>query len=131
MKKEAGGPVFPAWKGKTILVVEDEDFNFSYIHELLRRTEAKILRAETGEKALEIAGASEISLVLMDIKLPDKNGYEVTKKLKALYPSIPVVAQTAFAMVNERERCLSAGCDDYISKPFEPRKLISVLVKFL
>ena len=72
-----------------------------------------------------------IDLILMDIKLPNMNGYEVTKKIKEFRNEIPIIAQTAYAMQDEREKCLKAGCDDYISKPIDIDKLFSMINKFI
>jgi two-component system cell cycle response regulator DivK len=114
----------PDWHDKVVLVVEDEDHNYAYIHEILRRTQATIIRAENGVKAIEKVKQEFIDLVLMDIKLPELDGYKATVEIKKIRPSLPVIAQTAFAMEKERIACLKAGCDDYIAKPYEPSKLI-------
>ena len=114
----------PDWQGKSILVVEDEDHNYAYIHEILKRTHVTILRAENGIRAVERAKNEHIDLVLMDIKLPEMDGIMATIEIRKILPDIPIIAQTAFAMEKERLACLDAGCDDYIAKPFEPVKLL-------
>jgi len=121
----------PDWHDKVILVVEDEDHNYAYIHEILRRTQATIIRAENGVKAIEKVKKEFIDLVLMDIKLPELDGYKATVEIKKIRPSLPVIAQTAFAMEKEKIACLKAGCDDYIAKPYEPSKLIERIRLFL
>jgi two-component system cell cycle response regulator DivK len=121
----------PNWQGKAILVVEDEDHNYAYIHEILKRTHATILRAETGSKAVEWAQKESIDLVLMDIKLPEMDGLMATLEIRKILPDIPIIAQTAFAMEKERQACFQAGCDDYIAKPFEPVKLLERVKQFL
>jgi two-component system cell cycle response regulator DivK len=121
----------PDWQGKVILVVEDEDHNFAYIHEILKRTHVTILRAETGVKAIERAQKEPIDLVLMDIKMPEMDGLVATMEIRKILPDIPIIAQTAFAMEKERLACLDAGCDDYIAKPFEPLKLIERMKHYL
>ncbi len=121
----------PDWHDKTLLVVEDEDHNYAYIHEILKRTQATIIRAENGVRAIEKVKQESIDLVLMDIKLPEMDGYNATAEIKKLRPSLPVIAQTAFAMEKERIACLKAGCDDYIAKPYEPSKLIERIRAFL
>ncbi len=117
----------PVWSGKVLLIVEDEDHNYTYIHEILKRTRVKIIRAETGEEAISLFKKNNVDIVLMDIKLPDVDGLTTTRTLKKLRPDVPVIAQTAYAMIQERDRCLRAGCDDYISKPFDPEKLIQIV----
>ena len=67
----------------------------------------------------------------MDIDLPVMNGYEATKAIKQIRPELPVLAQTAFAMSGEKERCLEAGCDDYLAKPIRKDDLIRVISKLI
>ena len=121
----------PDWKGKVFLVVEDEDHNFAYIQEILRKTQATIIRAKNGIRAIELVKQESIDLILMDIKLPEMDGFKATIEIKKIKPSIPIIAQTAFAMENEKIACLKAGCDDYIVKPFHPSKLLDGIKKYL
>lgn len=121
----------PDWRGKVFLVVEDEDHNFAYINEILKKTRATIIRAINGIKAIELVKQESIDLILMDIKLPEMDGFKATVEIKKIKPSIPIIAQTAFAMENEKIACLKAGCDDYIVKPFHPSKLLSGIMKYL
>ncbi|HEX3006760.1 MAG TPA: ATP-binding protein [Bacteroidales bacterium] len=108
------------WKNFTLIVAEDDDLNFKLIQIALNKTGIHIIRAENGEEVLQIASANkDIDAVLMDIQMPILDGYETTRRLKANYPHICVIAQTAFAMSDDREKCLKAGCDDYISKPID------------
>ncbi len=121
----------PDWQDKVLLVVEDEDHNFTYIYEILKKTKIKILRAETGMEAMRLFRENKVNMILMDIKLPEMDGYEATREIKTIDPGIPVVAQTAYAMMHEREKCRQAGCDDYISKPFEPSRLLEIILKYI
>jgi len=106
------------WLGKTILVVEDDKTSFQFLREVLSRTKVKILHAETGEDSVKMANKyPEINIVLMDVRLPKMNGYTATEKIKKLRPELPVIAQTAYAMKEDKNKCLSNGFDDYISKP--------------
>ena len=73
----------------------------------------------------------EIELVLMDLKLPGIDGFEVTKQMKAIRPNIPIIAQTAYAFASDRLKALEAGCDDFISKPIEVRVLLDLIGKYL
>jgi CheY-like chemotaxis protein len=108
------------WNNFTLMVAEDDDLNFKLIQIALNKTGIHIIRAENGEEVLHIASANKnIDAVLMDIQMPILDGYETTRQLKAIYPDICVIAQTAFAMSDDREKCLEAGCDDYISKPID------------
>ncbi|MFC2104965.1 PAS domain-containing protein, partial [Bacteroidota bacterium] len=107
-------------KNATILIVEDNEDNLEFLSRLLIRYEAKIVVAKTGEEAIEIVKSNdEINIVLMDIRLPDIDGFETTQEIKKINPKLPVIAQTAYAMFNDRELCLKNGCDDYISKPLD------------
>jgi CheY-like chemotaxis protein len=115
----------PDWHDRVFLVVEDEDHNFAYINEIFKRTQVTIIRATNGLKAVEIVKQRPVDLILMDIKMPEMDGFKATIEIKKIKPSIPVIAQTAYAMENEKIACLKAGCDDYISKPFQPEKLIN------
>lgn len=121
----------PDWSNKVFLVVEDEDHNYAYIHEILKRTNVTIIRAENGIQAIDIVDNKEIDVVLMDIKLPEMDGFRATKAIKGKKPSLPVIAQTAYAMEKEKTACFQAGCNDYISKPYEPRKLIDMIKRYV
>lgn len=104
----------------SILVVEDDEDNLEFLRRLLIKHGANVVVARTGEEAVNIVKINEqIQIVLMDIRLPDINGFETTRKIKKLKPNLPVIAQTAYAMYNDRELCLENGCDDYISKPLD------------
>ena len=120
------------WDGKTILIVEDDISSIFYLKEILKDSGVDLLIAEDGKKAISIfKDHSEINLILMDIQLPVLNGYETTRKIKSLNPNLPVIAQTAYAMPEERIKCLEAGCNDYLAKPLDPNLLlqkISVLI---
>jgi PAS domain S-box-containing protein len=115
-----------------ILIVEDEEFNAIYLQELLKRRNIKYIHAWNGEEAVKIcSGTEKIDLVLMDIKLPQMNGFIATQKIKKINPKLPVIAQTAYAMESDKVDALQAGCDDYISKPIAEEKLINILSKYL
>lgn len=118
--------------GKTILIVEDVDTNYFYLSSLLQKHNCRIIRATNGQKAIDICRDDKsIDLVLMDIELPVLNGYEATREIKKIRPELPVVAQTAFAMMGERERSKEAGCNDYIAKPIRKEELMGILKRYL
>jgi PAS domain S-box-containing protein len=120
------------WKDKTILLVEDEEVNYLYVKELLHDTGITLLHAATGEEGISICkSALPIDVVLMDMRLPGINGYDATRQIKKIRNNVPVIAQTAYAMENERKDCLDAGCDFYITKPFDRNLLFDVLNNFL
>ena len=119
------------WGDKVILVVEDVDTNKIFFDAALRRTNAKILWAKDGQEAIEMFKANDIDLVLMDLQLPIMDGYTATREIKKIDSKIPIIAQTAHVMSGEREKCLEAGCDDYLSKPIRLQILIDTLSKYL
>jgi CheY-like chemotaxis protein/nitrogen-specific signal transduction histidine kinase len=122
----------PVWKDKVILVVEDDDVNYQFIEALLEKTQVQMLHAENGDQALELCKTiNKIDLILMDIKLPEKNGYEITKEIKEFRKDIPIIAQTAFAILEVRDKCLDAGCEDVISKPVEIELFMQKINKYL
>ena len=114
--------------GKTLLIVEDVDSNFELLKILLEPTGAQIMRASNGMSAIESCqNNAHINLVLMDIQLPGLNGYEATRKIKAIMPELPIIAQTAFAMTEEKNACFDAGCDAYLAKPIRSELLFPVI----
>ncbi len=114
------------WKNRVIVVAEDDDINYKFIETVLHETQAKILRANNGKQVIELCKTiNKIDLILMDIKMPDVNGYQATKEIKELFSNIPIIAQTAFSMQDDKAKCLSVGCDDYIAKPID----IEILIK--
>ena len=119
------------WNDKVILVVEDEDLNYKVLESALARTNATILRASDGLEAIQLVKDQDFNLVLMDIQIPKVDGYIATKEIKKIKSKIPVIAQTSFAMSGERERCIEAGCDDYLAKPLNLAALLSMIDKYI
>ncbi|MBN1116019.1 MAG: response regulator, partial [Bacteroidales bacterium] len=120
------------WKGKTILIAEDNHVNFDFLKHSLELTGANIIHAENGKQAVQaISFHPEIDIVLMDLKMPKLGGLEATMQIKEIQPYLPVIAQTAFAMEGDRNRCISAGCDDYITKPINIENLKAKIAQFI
>ncbi len=120
------------WKGKKILIVEDDVSSSYFLKEVLEETGAGLEYATDGLTAVKKCEDDfSISLVLMDIQIPYMNGYETTGVIKVLRPDIIVIAQTAHAFVDDKDKCLHAGCDDYISKPIDPFELLEKLDGYL
>jgi CheY-like chemotaxis protein len=120
------------WNEKTILIAEDDNNNYFFLRSTLKSTGAKIIRAKDGKQAVSAVKKHEnINLVLMDIQMPEMNGYEATQNIKLLRPELPVISQTAYAMSGEREKSFKAGCDDYISKPIDIDLLFSKMSRYL
>jgi PAS domain S-box-containing protein len=117
--------------GKTVLIVEDDSYNTVYIQEVLSGKGLNILQAENGKQAVEISLSQPIDIILMDIRLPDINGYEVTQQIRQHKPHLKIIAQTAYAESDEKQKAFEAGCIDYISKPTKQEALLSMLNKHL
>jgi CheY-like chemotaxis protein len=110
----------------TILIVEDNEMNRDMLSRRLERKGYEVLIAVDGEKGLEVARANTPDLILMDMSLPVVDGWEATRRLKAddRLKHIPVIALTAHAMANDRDKALEAGCNDYDTKPIELPRLL-------
>jgi signal transduction histidine kinase/CheY-like chemotaxis protein len=119
-------------KGKIILVVEDDFISYQLIETLLEKSEAKLIHVKNGEDAVEVAKlTANLDLILMDMQLPFLSGYEASAQIKAIMPHVPIVAQTAHAMNDDKVRCLEAGCDGYIPKPIDPDEFMLTIGRFL
>lgn len=122
----------PDWSTKTIVLAEDEPANLYYLQEILQKTGITIYPAANGEEAVRLCRLHpEIDLVLMDIKMPVMDGFTATRLIKQFRSDIPVIAQTAYAMHDDEERCLREGCDGYIAKPVFQDALFAKLAPYL
>ncbi|NOU18605.1 MAG: response regulator [Bacteroidales bacterium] len=120
------------FEGITILIAEDEDNNFIFLQEVLNPTKVNIIRAKTGLQSVNfIRNHPDISLILMDIKMPDMNGYQATSIIKEMRPSIPIIIQSAYAMAEDIIKGKNAGCNEYLAKPIKPEVLINTLRHYL
>ena len=121
------------WDNKTVLIVEDVEMNYLYIDEILEDTGINRLWAKTGNEALQLFKQhnDKLDIILMDIMLPDIDGYEVTKQIRSVNDSVPIVAQTAFALSGDQEKTIDAGCNDYIPKPINQEELLKLMGKYL
>ncbi|MCD4834143.1 MAG: PAS domain S-box protein [Bacteroidales bacterium] len=120
------------WSKIKILIVEDDPYSIEYLTEVLSETKVHIEIAKNGNDALKKAKEnSDLDLILMDIQLPGISGDEVTTLIREFNQNIPIIAQTAHAMVNDKKNYIKAGCTDYISKPILIDELFSVLCKYI
>ncbi|MBN2662359.1 MAG: PocR ligand-binding domain-containing protein [Bacteroidales bacterium] len=119
----------------TVLVVEDEEVNYLYIETLLEdeiELNCNVLHAKNGKEAVKICKENyDIDFVFMDLKMPLMSGFEAAKIIKEFRPDLPIVAQTAYTTDEDKEKALSSGCDDFISKPISEETLYGILTKFL
>jgi len=120
------------WTNKVILLVEDDMASIEFFKEIFVHTKAKLIVVTDGRKAIEeCRNNPAIDLILMDILIPEINGYEATKQILSIRPNLKVVAQTAFASESDKKRCFDAGCCEFIAKPVVKDKLFKLLNKHL
>jgi two-component system cell cycle response regulator DivK len=120
------------WSEKKILIAEDTEANYLYLVEALRKTEVKILRARNGKEAVDLAKENDdIDLVLMDINMPEMDGFEATELIKEHKRKLPVIAQTALNISEVENKAKRAGCDDIIFKPVKLKLFLKIIGKFL
>lgn len=120
-------------KGSPILVAEDDAINYYYLSTLLvRETDSKIFHAHDGREAIEIFKANpDIKLILMDMKMPEVDGFEATRQIKLINSSVHIIAVTAYAMAGDEEKVMAAGCDGYLSKPINQKSLYNKIAEFI
>ncbi len=118
---------------KRILIVEDNDLNLKLFRDLLTAHGYETIETKEGLEAINLTRAQRPDLILMDIQLPEISGLDVTRRLKAedILRDIPIIAVTAFAMKDDEEKILAAGCQAYISKPISIVPFLNTVRKFL
>ena len=118
---------------KKILIVEDNEQNLYLATFLLEQGGYEVVTAKDGLEAIDKTKAEKPDLILMDMQLPEMNGYEATKRIKSVadISHIPIVSVTSYAMAGDREKVLAAGCVGYIEKPIDPDSFVSEIEKYL
>ncbi len=119
--------------GHRILIVEDNPDNRILVTDLLESMGYTVLHAVDGEQGVQIAHSEKPDVILMDLSLPVKDGWDATREIKAVpaLNAIPVIALTAHAMTGDREKALAAGCDDYVTKPIDMAALVTKIKAYL
>jgi two-component system, cell cycle response regulator DivK len=118
---------------RTILLIEDNEQNRYLTRFLLEGRDCVVVEAENGRLGIELASKQKFDLILLDIQLPIMDGYTVAKELRdnPATRNIPIIAVTSYAMMGDREKALSAGCDGYLEKPINPETFVSEIERFL
>ncbi|MBI2467909.1 MAG: response regulator [Candidatus Rokubacteria bacterium] len=118
---------------KRILVVEDHEENRRILRLLLTSAGFELIEAVTGEEGVSLAEAQRPDLILMDIQLPGLDGYEATRRIKAIpaLRQIPIIVVTSYALSGDDVKAFEAGCDAYVTKPFNPRELLAKIREYL
>ena len=115
-------------KGKKILIVEDDLSSRLYLNKILERAEAIAFNAGDGQEALDAAMENpDIDVILMDIQLPVMDGYTTTRKIREFRENVVIIAQTAYGLMDEKEKIMNSGFDDYLIKPIISQILIDKL----
>ncbi len=122
---------YPDFSSKTFVIAEDVEINYMLISEFLAPTRAKIIWAKDGKEALEIFKTSKPDLIIMDIQMPVMNGFQAIEAIRELDKNIPIIAQTAFMMDNEKQKSIEVGANDFIPKPIKFKDLIDSIKKHL
>jgi CheY-like chemotaxis protein len=119
-------------KGKLILLAEDEYANYLYVNDVIEDTGAKLIYAKNGREAVDLfRNNPEIELIIMDIKMPEMDGIAATQTIRGSGAKVPIIALTAYALSGDKERCLEAGCNSYLSKPILRADLLREMEKLL
>jgi len=120
------------WQGYVFLIAEDDDINYTFLEECLELSGVKILWAKNGIEVIEMLQKEiKVDLILMDLKMPKKDGYTATKEIRMFNSNIPILAQTAFAFSEDRQKALQSGCNDIITKPIIKENLLAKINNLL
>jgi PAS domain S-box-containing protein len=119
------------WSNKHILVAEDEELNWMFVREMLRQTGATIHRARNGYEVVEQTRKLSPDAILMDIKMPELSGIDAAKKIRNFNTKVPIIAQTAFVMAEEKEESIRAGCNHFVTKPLDRTTIMELIDSYL
>jgi PAS domain S-box-containing protein len=118
------------WSGKKILIIEDDPTSFEFLSEVLQPTQCSIQHANNGIDAIKWFQEVSFDLVLLDIQLPEMDGYQIANTIRKYNQDIPIIAQTAHAMSDDKQKCFNAGCNGYLSKPVQFEHLLETINAF-
>lgn len=132
LEQKTAGKETPEFNNQVILICEDDENNLYYFRELFSKTKTTLIWARNGHEAVSHCRENmNISLVLMDLKMPEMNGWEATKIIKSIRPDLPVIAQTAHALTIEINQLNNKGFDDYVTKPINKSELFAKISRYL
>lgn len=116
------------WSKNNILIAEDDIGNFTLLRYVLEDTKINVIRAINGIEAVNICNSNpNIDLILMDLKMPEMNGIEATKAIKSFLPDLPIIILSAHVIDEVKNNCFEAGCDKFISKPFDNEEMLEMI----
>lgn len=115
---------------KTVMIAEDNDSNYMLMTYILKHNYS-VVRARNGQEAIDMAEKGGVDLILMDLKMPVCDGLEATCRIKSMMPDIPIVMLTANAFDTDRRKAMDLGCDEFLSKPVNREKCLSVIARFI
>jgi len=116
----------------TMLIAEDDEISLELYKARLEELDLNLLHAKNGQIAVDMVKKyPEIKLVLMDIRMPILNGYDATKQIREFNTEVPIIAQTAFALIPEQKAVIESGFTDFLSKPVEEEKLFGIIKKYM
>ena len=121
----------PGVSGLKILIVEDDETSEMLIAIDVKKFSKEIIKVKNGFEAVEACRNNpDTDLILMDIQLPEMNGYEASRQIRQFNQDVVIIAQTAFGLAGDREKAIEAGCNDYIAKPINKRELMALILKY-
>jgi len=115
------------WKEKQILVAEDEELNWFFVREMLKQTGATVHRARNGHEVVDLTRELSPDAILMDLKMPEMSGIEAARRIREFNPRVPIIAQTAFVMAEEKEESYRAGCNHFVTKPLDRTTIMELI----
>ena len=119
------------FSGKVVLVVEDNAISFKLISAVLNQVKATVVHASNGKQAIELCSSeAHFDMVFMDMQMPEVDGLEATRVIKQMKPWLPVVATTAHTFDENAEACMEAGCDAFLAKPLQFKKMFELMQSF-
>jgi CheY-like chemotaxis protein len=124
--------IVTAIKENNLLIVEDDEINTLLIQEMLKAHFQNYVHVKNGKEAIEwLQSGNKCELILMDMNMPILNGYDATKLIKEEFPNVKIIAQTANAVMGDKEKAIAVGCDEYLSKPIDQTVLIQTIHRLL